>query len=68
MIKEVTYYTAECDRCGCTHDYDGITAWSDSNGALEMAEGSDWVMRDNGRLLCDMCRWDEDRQEEDDDD
>lgn len=70
MIRPVTYYQAVCDRCGSRYVSYDYTAWSDENGALEMALESDWHMADNGRLTCDFCRYQpgEADYEEDDDD
>lgn len=64
VIREVTMYQAVCDICGKAHSGpDGIVAWSDVHGALEMALGSDWTNGD-GPLRCPEC-WEPDEDEDD---
>lgn len=66
MIEAVAFWKAVCDNCGAAHEGpDGIEAWSDENGAMEMATGSDWLDGGDGLLYCDACRSDfEDDQDE----
>lgn len=66
MIEAVAFWKAVCDNCGKAHEGpDGIEAWSDENGAYEMATGSDWLDAGDGLLYCDDCRSDfEDDEDE----
>ena len=68
MIEAVTFWKAVCDNCGAAHEGpDGIEAWSDENGAMEMALGSDWYSSDDVHLYCNDCRWEFDGSQEDED-
>lgn len=57
MIREVTMYAAVCDDCGTTPFDEGsdYAAWSEKDGAIAEAEGSDWVNPDEDVLYCSTC-------------
>jgi hypothetical protein len=45
-IKEVSFYVAECDRCGEKHDHYEFSAWSDHGQARDVAVDDGWFDRD----------------------
>lgn len=54
-IKTEPYYWLECDEPDCRNistESSEHTAWSDINGALEQAEGAEWLLID-GKHYCD---------------
>jgi hypothetical protein len=54
---EKTFYVAVCDGCGIEHEDEEFAAWSDQGGARCRAEDSEWRMQDDGRFLCESCRF-----------
>lgn len=57
-IREVTYYTLDCDCCGSTADFGDYSAWSDPDSCIEYADGFAKVGDD---YLCSACWcWPED--------
>ena len=42
MIKQVTTYSAICDRCGKTFETDGCIAWTDKQSSIYYALASEW--------------------------
>jgi hypothetical protein len=57
MIKQHGCFTAHCDDCGNSYENgDGVTLHYDSaEEAIDEAEGNDWVMLSDGRLVCYGC-------------
>lgn len=42
MIREVTYYQAQCDRCGMVDDGGDFSAWSEADSARMSSCDSGW--------------------------
>lgn len=56
MIKEVTMYTVECDRCKKTSGEDSEYAgWGDKDYAVEEAMSDDWIEHTDGKHYCPDC-------------
>lgn len=54
-IKSEPYYWLECDELDCTNistESSEHTAWSDINGAIEQADGAEWLIVGD-RHYCD---------------
>lgn len=55
MFKRIEMWQVQCDRCGCCCDDSmGIIAWSDKEGAEQVALDSDWREID-GKHYCPDC-------------
>lgn len=55
MIKEVSYFEVHCDKCGCSLELDGITAWCDEDEAQDAMNYAGWEQHESERVYCDAC-------------
>jgi hypothetical protein len=54
MIREITMYVAECDRCGKQDNEGDYAAWAEADQAEDVATESGWE-KISGRLVCFDC-------------
>lgn len=55
MIQEVKMYTVICDNCKDSfQNYDGFSAWFDSDNAEQEAMNKEWIEED-GKHYCTDC-------------
>lgn len=55
MIKQVTMYAADCDRCGHQWSHDIIYAYPDKTTTEEMIANSDGIIMEDGKTYCRDC-------------
>lgn len=55
MIKQVTMYAADCDRCGSQWHHDVICAYTDKSDVEEMIANSDGIVMEDGKTYCFNC-------------
>lgn len=64
MIKEVTYYTVICDRCGKDNGHGAeYAAWGTDGDAECDAQENDWECIGKGHYCPDCVMWNEDESE-----
>lgn len=65
-VNAVTYYQVVCDCCGVAADYGDYTAWSDTEAATEMLDGTGFEAVGDEHLCNECWKWpDEDAPSDD---